>query len=135
MPSSTSGSSASCCALLKRWISSMNSSVRVPVGGQLVAGLVEHLAQLLHAAGDGAELPEDALAFRWPAAGRASSCPCPAGRRRSPSRAGRPSISRRSSLPSPRKCCWPTNSVERPRPHPRRQRLGAAAVLGFGGFE
>ena len=28
VPASTCGSSASCCALLKRWISSMNSTVR-----------------------------------------------------------------------------------------------------------
>ena len=60
MPSSTSGSSASCWALLKRWISSMNSSVRVPSAGELVAGFVEHFAHLLHAAGHGVELAEAA---------------------------------------------------------------------------
>ena len=39
----------------------MNSSVRLPLGGQRVAGLVQHFAQVLHAAGDGVELAEARL--------------------------------------------------------------------------
>ncbi len=37
VPSSTYGSTASCCALLKRWISSMNSTVRRPAARSLRA--------------------------------------------------------------------------------------------------
>ena len=50
-PSSTSGSNTSCCALLKRWISSMNSSVRWPRGRKPVVGRRQDLPQFLHAGG------------------------------------------------------------------------------------
>ena len=52
MPSSTSGSSTSCCARLKRWISSTNRMVRSPSVFQVLAGLGEDLADLLDAGRD-----------------------------------------------------------------------------------
>ena len=68
-PSSTSGNSASCWALLKRWISSIIEQRRPAAGGHLVAGLVQNLADVLHAAGDGAELAEAAVGFLGQQAG------------------------------------------------------------------
>ena len=57
-PSSTSGSSTSCWALLKRWISSMNSSVRCPPAASSLRASSSTSRKLLDAAGHGAELPE-----------------------------------------------------------------------------
>ena len=45
-PSSTAGSSASCCALLKRWISSRKRIVRCPARAEPLAGSRDHLAHL-----------------------------------------------------------------------------------------
>ena len=56
-PSSTAGSSASCWALLKRWISSRKKIVRRPVCAAL-AGALDHLAHLGAAGVDGRELLE-----------------------------------------------------------------------------
>ena len=54
VPSSTAGRRASCWALLKRWISSMNRTVRRPRRRRL-AGLGDRLAQLLDPRQDGRE--------------------------------------------------------------------------------
>ena len=56
VPSSTAGSRASCWALLKRWISSMNRTVDAPPSR--LAGLGDRLAQLLHPGEDGRERDE-----------------------------------------------------------------------------
>ena len=54
VPSSTCGRNASCWALLKRWISSMKRSV-ASLCPPRDAGPLDHLADLLHAGGHGAE--------------------------------------------------------------------------------
>ena len=46
VPSSTAGSSVSCCALLKRWISSRKKMVRSPLVVEAVLGALEHGAHL-----------------------------------------------------------------------------------------
>ena len=48
-PSSTAGSSASCCALLKRWTSSMKRMVPRSVLPEAAAGVVDGLAHVGHA--------------------------------------------------------------------------------------
>ena len=45
-PSSTAGSSVSCCALLKRWISSRKKIVRSPLVSRRCCGALDHLAHL-----------------------------------------------------------------------------------------
>ena len=48
-PSSTAGSSVSCWALLKRWISSRKKIVRLAARVAPVLGALEHVAHLLRA--------------------------------------------------------------------------------------
>ncbi len=60
-PSSTAGSSASCWALLKRWISSRKNTVGVPARGAAMGGALEHVAHLGTACLHGAELLEGRL--------------------------------------------------------------------------
>ncbi len=57
-PSSTAGSSASCWALLKRWISSRKKTVCPPPRGAAVGGALDHRAHLGTACLHGAELLE-----------------------------------------------------------------------------
>ena len=77
-PSSTAGSSASCCALLKRWISSRKNVVAVARGLTTVLRALEHRADLRAARLDGAELLEGRAGGR--AATRASVVfPLPGG--------------------------------------------------------
>ena len=58
MPSSTAGSSASCCALLKRWISSRKRIVRWPFAPSRSRAARDHLPDVLDRRGDGRELLE-----------------------------------------------------------------------------
>ena len=127
-PSSTPGKSTSCWALLKRWISSMKSSVFWPAGREAVVGGGEHLAQLLHAAGHGAELLEMAAALlgQQPCqgglagAGRAveDHRAQPVGRQQPP-----------QQLPLAEKMLLADELGQRCRPHPRRQRLRPRRLL------
>ena len=64
VPSSTCGRNASCCALLKRWISSTKTIVRWPVEREALARRGDDLAQLADAAEHGAERHEVRLASR-----------------------------------------------------------------------
>ena len=59
-PFSTPGSSASCWALLNRWISSRKSTVGQSVEVAAGAGLFHHLAHVAHAGGHGGQLDETA---------------------------------------------------------------------------
>ena len=58
------GQKASCWARLKRWISSMNSSVLLPSAFSRSRASSNSFAEVLHAAGDRAELAEDDCCFR-----------------------------------------------------------------------
>ena len=78
VPASTWGSSASCCALLKRWISSMNSTVRSPLLVAVRGRLRDRLAQLLDPRHHRRHGHEARAWPRSPAAAPAWSCPCPA---------------------------------------------------------
>ena len=76
---STCGRNASCCALLKRWISSTKSSDRLAGATQLVLRVGDDLAQLLHARAARPRTTTCARRSRRRGAAPASSCPCRAG--------------------------------------------------------
>ena len=57
-PVSTAGRRASCCALLKRWISSRKRIVRLPSAPEPLARPREHGADVGDRGGDGRELLE-----------------------------------------------------------------------------
>ena len=129
-PSSTSGNSASCWALLKRWISSIIKQRRPAAGGHFVAGFFQHLADILHAAGDRAELAKAAVGFlgqqpgerRLAGAGRAVK-----NHRPQPLRPQHPP----QQLPLAQEVLLADKLGERPRPHPRGKRLHLLEVLRF----
>ena len=79
-PSSTAGSSASCWALLKRWISSRNRIVRVPLVSRRCSARSITARTSARPACDRAQLLEGGPERRR-RSGRASSCPTPAVRR------------------------------------------------------
>ena len=103
-PSSTPGSSASCCDWLKRWISSRNRIVPRPSAPSAASGVVEHLADVAarrpRRAESGTKSPRRVLGERG---ARPSSCRCRADRRRSPRRAGPPRPAREAARPAPRR--------------------------------
>lgn len=71
--------------------------------------LLHDLADFLDAAGDGRKIDE--CGFGLPAMMRASVVlPTPGGPQKIMEEMRSFSISRRSTLPSPNRCCWPTNS-------------------------
>ena len=107
-PRSTWGRKASCCALLKRWISSTKTMVRRPMRGAL--GIGHHCFDFLDAAEHGAERQRtphwscarsDLRQRRFADAGRAPEDDEPISSR---------SICVRSGLPGPSRCSWPINS-------------------------
>ena len=109
-PSSTAGSSASCCALLKRWISSRKKIVGWPVARRRSVGALDHRPHL------GAAGVDRRLLLERPARGGGDD---PRQRRLARSRAARrgpSSAARRSRSPSagssprPSRCSWPTSS-------------------------
>jgi len=98
------------------------------------ARLLQRFAQFLDAAGDGVELHEMALAFNRQEP-----------RERGFARTRRAVENHRAKaigleqppqrFPFAEEMPLPGEFVERPRPHPRRQRFGLLAVFSFGGFE
>ena len=98
VPSSITGRKLSCCARLKRWISSTKSSVPRPVMRRRAGGL-EHLLEVGDAGEDRRDLLEVRGRSRRPGAARPSSCPCRADPRRSGCRAS-PRRCSRVSAPS-----------------------------------
>ena len=108
-PSSTAGSSASCCALLKRWISSRKRIVRPPVPPSRSRARVitprtsPTEAETADSSSNSAPVVSATI--------RASVVfPVPGGPYRiiEPTRSA--SIASRSAECGPRMCCWPTNS-------------------------
>ena len=107
-PSSTAGSSASCWALLKRWISSRKKIVAPAARGARAR------ARSPRAPPRGPPGPPRAprrrrRRARRPCA-RASSCPCRAGRRAPSSADGRTRSRCAARSPRPSRCSWPTKS-------------------------
>ena len=101
VPASTCGSSASCCALLKRWISSTNSTVRSPRWSRRVAASATASRSSLTPAMHRRQRHEARAAPPPPAGAPASSSRCPAAPTGSATAAPSPRAPRRSSLPRP----------------------------------
>ena len=110
VPSSDGGRRLSCWALLSRWISSMKRMVCAPPASSRARAAVDDLPDPGHALGHRAEGHEHPLRWRWRPGGRAWSSRCPAGPRRSSSRARRARWPRGAACPAPSRCSWPTNS-------------------------
>ncbi len=108
-PRSTKGRKASCCALLKRWISSTNSSVRSPVRARRSrASLITARTSLTpeRTAEKGTKRAPLASATR-----RARVVlPTPGGPQRRRLCWTSPSRTRWRSFPSPSRCDWPKTS-------------------------
>ena len=125
VPASTCGSSASCCALLKRWISSTNSTVRSPCWSRRVAASATASRRSLTPAMHRGERARTARAPR--AASRRASVvfPVPGG----PHRMSDGSSARLERAPQqlarPQQVRLPDELVQRARPHPLGQRLPA----------
>ena len=126
-PDSTTGRSASCCALLKRSISSMKSTVRRPCAPRRSRSTADDRLHVGLAGRDRGQLLGVRTACRRRRCARASSCRCPAARRKRARTTTRSSsIARRSAAPSPTSCGWPANSSS-PRGR-RRSASGACAA-------
>ena len=134
VPFSMCGRMTSCCALLKRCISSMNRIVRWAVHPEPVAGLLHDAAQIGHAGADRADGAEVAARERGDQA-----------RQRRLARAGRPpQHHRRNSVGFDRPAQRPSGAddmllahelVERARAHPGGQRRLAAQLALRAVFE
>ena len=131
IPSSTSGKQRVLLGLVEA-VNLVDEQQRpLAAAGQVVAGLVEHFAQLLHAAGHRRKLAELALARGRQQPGQRRLARArravedhraqPIGRQQSP-----------QQLSLAQKMLLADELVERRRPHPRRQRLGLAEIVGFG---
>ena len=128
VPASTCGSSASCCALLKRWISSTNSTVRSPCWSRRVAASATASRRSLTPGQHRGERHEARVRL-----GRQQP------RQRRLAGAGRPPQDQRRQLArlerAPQQLARPEEVrladelVQRPRPHPLGQRL-PAPILG-----
>ena len=123
VPSSTCGSSASCCALLKRWISSMNRIVRRPPSRRRSLRPRRSRAQV----GDARRSPPTAAR-----SGAAVRCAMIARERRLPGARRPPQDQRRqlvaldhraaAARPAPTQMLLPDELVEVARPHARGER-------------
>ena len=108
LPFSTKGRNASCCALLKRWISSTNRMVCSPKRRFASAVCITSLISLIPLV---TALKSMKFAFVLLAMMRASVVlPTPGGPQNTMEGTRSPSMSCRSTLPSPRRCLWPANS-------------------------
>ena len=112
LPFSTKGRNASCCALLKRWISSTNRMVCSPKRRFASAVCITSLISLIPLV---TALKSMKFAFVLLAMMRASVVlPTPGGPQNTMEGTRSPSMSWRSTLPSPRRCLWPANSSRVP---------------------
>jgi len=109
VPRSTCGSSASCCALLKRWISSRKRTVRWP-WRRARSSAWATASRMSFTPADTADIWTKA-AFVAPASSRARVVfPVPGGPQRMSEGRAPPSTARRSRRPGPVRCSWPTSS-------------------------
>ena len=107
-PFSTKGRNASCCALLKRWISSTNTMVRRPMRVSASARFMTSRISLMPLVT--AEKSMN-LARVWAAMTRASVVlPTPGGPQNTIEGTWSASIMRRSTLPGPMRWDWPATS-------------------------
>ena len=107
-PFSTKGRNASCCALLKRWISSMNTMVRPPARLIESARFMTSRISLMPLVT--AEKSMN-VACVWCAMTRASVVlPTPGGPQKIMDCTWSASMMRRRTLPGPIRCCWPATS-------------------------
>ena len=106
---STPGSSASCCALVKRCTSSTNSTVSWPLRTSSArAPSMAARTSLTPAAT--AETSTKRRRVCWLTIAAIVVLPVPGGPHSSSDIDWSPSISRRSGEPAARSCCWPTSS-------------------------
>ena len=108
LPFSTKGRKASCCALLKRWISSTNTMVRSPKRRFCSAcSMTARISRMPLVTA----LKSTKADFVRLAMMRASVVfPTPGGPQKIREGTRSPSMRRRSTFPSPRSCSWPANS-------------------------
>ena len=134
VPFSTCGSSASCCALLKRWISSTKRMVRFRCSFQrsCAPATVSRMSFTPERTADS----DTKAAPVARATIRASVVlPVPGGPQRMSEGTWSASMARRRKRPSPVTCSWPTNSAERAGAHALGQGRLAGLVLLAGMFE
>src|SRR6266542_621858 len=109
VPFSTWGRKASCCPLLKRWISSTKRMVRLPPRARSVSASATTWRISLTPAST-AEKGTKRAPATWAMRKATVVLPVPGGPQRI-IECRRPSSSaRRSTLPGPIRCCWPTTS-------------------------
>ena len=123
-PLSTSGSSTSCCALLNRWISSMNRIVGWPVFSRRLAAAAS--TRRMSATLDSTPLRRSNLLLVWRAMICASDVlPVPGGPKKISDWMRSASMARRSNCPGREDVRLAGEFVEVARAHPRGERLVA----------
>src|SRR4051812_11819074 len=108
-PSSTPGSSASCCALLKRWISSRKRIVRRPVVPSRSRARAS-TSRTSFTVAETADSSSNAAPVEAATIRASVVFPLPGGPYRIEEWTRSSSIARRNAEPSPSTCAWPTNS-------------------------
>ncbi len=109
-PASTRGRKASCCALLKRWISSTKTIVRAPAAAAARLRRRHDLLDLLDAGEHGAERARSAPAVISAMMRASVVLPVPGGPHRMIDCSRSRSIASRSGRPGARISSWPTTS-------------------------
>ena len=134
-PFSTSGSRTSCCALLSRWISSMNTMVRISLARSRSAA--ELRARRMSATEFSTPLSGSKCALVERAMMRAREVfPVPGGPKSRMEVIRSASMARRSSLPGPRRWAWPVYSDrESGRMRSARGALAERAAFGPASFK
>ena len=122
MPSSTCGSSASCCARLKRWISSTSRIVRWFATWRRRCAPATTLRMSATPAITALIVSKCDFVPRAMTAARLV-LPVPGGPQRISEESRSASMARRRSWPGPTISSWPKYSVERARAHPGGERL------------
>ena len=125
-PSSTACSTESCCALLKRWISSMKRIVRSPFAPSRSRAARDDCRGRRPPARKRPRSPRTPRRSARPRCGRSSSCPCRAARRGSSTAAG-PARSRAEARSPPEDVLLADELVERA----RRSRTASGAFSGL----
>ena len=108
-PSSTACSTESCCALLKRWISSMKRIVRTPFPPRRSRARAI-TARTSSTRAETAEISSNAAPVRSATMRAIVVFPVPGGPKRIIDGGRSSSIARRSAEPGASTCCWPTRS-------------------------
>src|SRR5947209_4570005 len=123
VPRSTYGKNASCCARLKRWISSMKMTVRVPKCDAFSASDITCLTSLIPELTAENSMNCARVVFAMMCA--SVVLPVPGGPQKMIEPGSSLSIWMRNGLPAPRICCCPTNSSS-----DRGRILSASGLVG-----